>query len=157
MDARFIRRCPKPFTRSHGSRGPAAGGVPVDFAPPAPPSSQAERGACLAPLLNDLDFSPNADAERGKRRFSCQRNFHCLTFRNLVGLRAARRRFQCQENSNCFLGGKRAVTKEIQSFIRAKQFVSIVLIKTSPRGSILVEGNFHRLARKSNQQSVRRL
>ena len=63
--------------------------------------------------------------------------------------------FQCQENSSCFLGGKRAVTKEIQSFIRAKQFVSIVLIKTSPRGSILVEGSLHRLARKSNQQSVR--
>ena len=89
--ARKMRKCP--FTRSHGSKGPAAGGVPVDFAPPAPPSSQAERRACLAPLLNDLDFSPNADAERGKRRFSCQRNFHCLTFRNLVGLRAARRRF----------------------------------------------------------------
>ena len=89
-----IRKCTEPFTRSHGSRGPAAGGVPVDFAPPAPPFSQADRGACLAPLLNDLDFSPNADAERGKRRFSCQWNFHCLTFRNLVGLRAARRRFR---------------------------------------------------------------
>ena len=150
-----FRKRTEPLTRSHGSRGPAAGGVPVDFAPPAPPSSQAERGACLAPLLNDLDFSPNADAERGKRRFSCQWNFHCLIFRYSVGLRAARRRFQCQENSSCFLGGKRAVTKEIQSFIRAKQFVSIVLIKTSPRGSILVEGSLHRLARKSNQQSVR--
>ena len=107
----LLRKCTEPFTRSHGSRGPAAGGVPVDFAPPAPPSSQAERGACLAPLLNDLDFSPNADAERGKRR-----NFHCLTFQNLVGLRAARRRFQCQENSSCFLGGKRAAKKESSVF-----------------------------------------
>ena len=118
---------------------------------------RALRCACLAPLLNDLDFSPNADAERGKRRFSCQRNFHCLIFRNLVGLRAARRRFQCQENSSCFLGGKRAAKKEVQSFIRAKHFVSIVLIKTRPRGSILAEGNLHRLAPKLNQQSVRRV
>ena len=132
-------------------------GARASFPPLRFVGKRALRLACLAPLLNDLDFSPNADAERGKRRFSCQRNFHCLIFRNLVGLRAARRRFQCQENSNCFLGGNRAVTKEVQSFIRAKQFVSIVLIKTSPRGSILVEGNFHRLARKSNQQSVRRL
>ena len=116
---------------------------------------RALRWACLAPLLNDLDFSPNADAERGKRRFSSQPNFHC--FRNLVGLRAARRRFQCQENSSCFLGGKRAAKKEVQSFIRAKHFVSIVLIKTRPRGSILAEGNLHRLAPKLNQQSVRRV
>ena len=44
-----------------GSRGPAAGGVPVCFCPPTPPSL-GERGGKTCPLLNDINFSRKEDA-----------------------------------------------------------------------------------------------
>ena len=46
--------------------GPAAGGDPRRFCPPAPPSLGRARGASLAPLLNDFDFSPNEETDKGQ-------------------------------------------------------------------------------------------